>query len=113
VYLFIKYRRACTLEDFLHQAFTYAKLAIVFLYYLSSIRACAYFLIYCLIIWVVSRNPIYRGDKSKITKITSHEQFYIMIGSFDDKVIEKNNKGPIKASTKKNQSQPQKDYTKI
>jgi hypothetical protein len=36
-----------------------------------------------------------------------------MIGSFDEKVIEQNNKAPVKANTKKNQSQPQKDYTKI
>ena len=111
--MFIKYRRACTFEHFLHQAFTYSKLAIVFLYYLSSIRACAYFLLYCLIVWVVSRNPIYRGTNSKILKITSHEQFYLMIGSFDDKVKEQNNKAPVKANSKKTQSQPQKDYTKM
>ncbi len=72
----------------MHQAFTYVKLAIAFLYFLTSMRACAYFNLYCLIIWVVSRNPIYRGDKSKIIKIMSHEQFYFMIGSFDEKVIE-------------------------
>ena len=97
------------MEHFLHQAFSYAKMAIGFLYYLANVRAAVYFGIYCLIVWVVSRNPIYRGDKSKIMKILSHEQFYFMIGSFDQKVIEQGNNAPVKATAKK----PQKDYSKI
>jgi len=82
-------------------------MAIGFLYYLANVRAAVYFGIYCLIVWVVSRNPIYRGDKSKIMKILSHEQFYFMIGSFDEKVITQNNN--MKPVAKK----PQKDYSKI
>ena len=80
VYLFLKYRRSCTWEHFLIQAFQYCKLAVLFLFFLVSPRLCAYYVIYILIVWVVSKNPVYRGSESMITKVTSHDHFYELIG---------------------------------
>lgn len=87
VYLFIKYRRACSMEQFLHQAFTYCKLANVFLFYITNVRYAAYFVIFCLIVWVVSANPVYRGSNSKVIKVKSHEQYYDLLGALNNPSI--------------------------
>jgi hypothetical protein len=73
-------------SSFLHlgalplQAFTYCKLAFIFLFLLISPRFANYYGLYILIVWVVSRNPLYRGSDSGIVKVFSHEHFYYLLG---------------------------------
>ena len=62
-------------------AITYIKLAEVFLFYLASVRAAAFFVIYCIIVWVISKNPIYPKENSRVIKIFSLEQFYFLVGA--------------------------------
>lgn len=62
------------------QAFQYIKLAITFLLFLISPRLAVFYLVYVLIIWVVAKNPIYRGINSGIVKIQTHEEFYTLVG---------------------------------
>lgn len=61
VFLFTKFRKACTWELFLAQAFNYCKLAFLFLFALVDYRVAIYYCLYCFILWLVLTNPRYTG----------------------------------------------------
>ena len=62
------------------------KMAEGFLFYLISVRAAAFFAIYCIIVWVVSRNPVYprKLDGKSVIKVFSLEHFYLLVGALTD-----------------------------
>ncbi len=61
VFLFTKFRKACTWELFLAQAFNYGKMACAFLFALVDYRLAVYYVLYCFMLWLVLTNPRYTG----------------------------------------------------
>lgn len=61
-------------------------MAEAFLFYLASVRAAAFFGIFCIIIWVVSRNPVYPRsvEPPGVIKVVSLEHFYYLVGALTD-----------------------------
>jgi hypothetical protein len=56
-----------------------------FLFYLVSVRAATFFVIYCVIVWVVSKNPLYpRTTHSGVIRVLSLEHFYLLVGALTD-----------------------------
>ena len=54
-------------------------MASIFLFYLSNIRNAVYYMIYCLLLWLILKNPVYSGP-TKIIKVESKEHFMELIG---------------------------------
>jgi hypothetical protein len=114
----MKFRRSWTWEHFLHQAFTYIKLAEAFLYYQASVRAAAFFAIYCIIVWVLSRNPVYPRslDSPGLIKVVSLEHFYFLVGALTDQGELKfppPTETTVASKKRAPKTENQKDYSKI
>ena len=92
IILLLRYVRYFTNWDkFLCEIFFYCKFAISILLFLISRKIFFWYILACLIIWLLIKYPKYNGP-SNIIEIPSYEAFNEIIKNFQEKQNEKSNK---------------------
>lgn len=76
--MIVRYKKAATWEMFFSQAFTFAKLAVLFCFAFMDNRLATLYGIVCLILWVVLLFPKYSGP-SNLIQIENKDHFYDLI----------------------------------